>query len=139
LSTPNTEEPQTRQARRRARLRSAAIALCVPSIFCGLLGAGSTLIVWTLIEFDPARPDFYACLLGAAAPISFLLYLERRQRGGRLPSRAVAVALNLACAAAAVVLAVVRLRTVLGDPWLGAILVLLLVAPLLNLAVLRYA
>lgn len=120
-------------------LRTAAVALCVPSIFAGLLGAGSTLIVWTLIEFDPARPDFYACLLGAAAPISFLLYLERRQRGGRLPSRAVAIALNVACAATSVVLAVVRIRTVLGDPWLGAFLVLLLVAPLLNLAVLRYA
>jgi len=111
------------------------VAMCAPCIFYGVLGAGSTFIVWALIEFDPFRPDVYACVLAAAGPIAFLLHLERQRRYAmRLPA-GMPVALNLACSASAVVLVVTR-TDALHDPFLVAVVLLLFFAPLLNVAVL---
>ena len=117
-------------------MRALAVGLCAPCIFYGVLGFGTTLIVWFLIEFDPLRPDVYACFLAAAGPIAFLLHLSRqRRRRERLRIR-VPVALNLACSASAVVLTVTRTQA-LRDPFLLIVALLLFFAPLLNVAVLR--
>jgi hypothetical protein len=130
----NSSEPN--QVTRHRRLRALAVALCVPCIFYGVLGAGTTLIVWTLIEFDPLRPDAYACFLAAAAPITFLLHLERQRRSADRLSIGLPLVLNLACSASAVVLAATRIHA-LRDPLLLVVVVLLFFAPLLNVAVLR--
>jgi hypothetical protein len=101
-----------------------------------VLGVGSTIIVWSMIEFDPLRLDFYLSVLAAAGPISFLVHLFREQDADRRErARATAVALNLGCAGLAVVLAATRPQ-VLADPVPATVLSLLLAAPLLNVAAL---
>lgn len=94
------------------------------------------MIVWALVEFDPLRPDLYACLLAAAGPTSFLLHMQRQRRHATRIPIGLPVALNLACSASAVVLAATRTYT-LRDPFLLVVMLLLLFAPLLNVAVLR--
>jgi hypothetical protein len=115
-------------------LRPLAIALSAPTIFYGVLGVGSTLIVWWMIRFDPLRLDFYLSVFAAAGPVTFLLRLLGLRRRW-LPSRAVAVLLNLACVACAVLVALLRHDT-LSQPILVGVLLLLSIGPALNAAVL---
>jgi hypothetical protein len=115
-------------------LRSIAIALSAPTIFYGVLGVGSTFIVWSMIEFDPWRADFYLSLLAAAGPITFLLRLLGLRRRW-LPSRVQCIALNLACTGCAALVALLHSES-LGRPLLAGVLLLLMIAPALNAAVL---
>jgi hypothetical protein len=116
-----------------SRLRSLAVALSAPTIFYGVLGVGSTFIVWSMIRFDPLRPDFYLSVFAAAGPAAFLLRLIGLRKPW-LPSHALSVALNLACVACALFVAVLR-RDAL-NPILAGVLLLLVVGPALNAAVL---
>ena len=124
----SSEEPHP------SRLRSLAVALSAPTIFYGVLGVGSTFIVWAMIEFDPWRADFYLSLLAAAGPIAFLLRLLGLRRRW-LPSRKSCIALNLACTGCAVLVGLMR-RESLDQPLLAGVLLLLMIAPALNAAVL---
>jgi len=117
-------------------MRTLAVALCIPCIFYGVLGFGSALIVWALIDFDPLRIDVYAAFLAAAGPVAFLVHEERRRRGNAHGSTSLPIVLNLACSATALALAVTR-SEMLRDPFLALVVLLLFVAPLLNVAVLR--
>jgi hypothetical protein len=117
------------------RLRTFAIALSVPCIFYGTLGVGSTLIVWMMIKFDPSRPDFYLNVLAAAGPSAFLLWLVSRRMRRSTIARAVACVLNVGCIALAAMVALTGPER-LANPALAIILVLLVVGPALNLAVL---
>jgi hypothetical protein len=119
-----------------SRLSALAVALSAPSIFCGVLGVGSTLIVWAMIQFDPARIDFYLYLLAAAGPVAFLVRLHGLKRQWRVPSRAVSLALNSACVACALLVAVLRREMLHDKPSLVAMLAILTLGPALNAAVL---
>jgi hypothetical protein len=117
-------------------LRGLAIALSAPSIFCGVLGVGSTFIMWSLIQFDPARIDFYLYLLAAAGPIAFLVRLHGLKRDWRVPSRVLSLLLNGACIACAVLVAILRRQMLADHPQLAVMHLLLTLGPALNAAVL---
>jgi hypothetical protein len=135
LNGNDPNEEVAAQPARSSRLRSLAIALSAPSIFFGVLAVGSTFIVWTLIDFDPLRPDFYLGLFAAAGPAAFLMRLIGLRRHWRVPSRALSLALNGACAACALLVAALR-RDYLHEPSLAVVLLLLTLGPALNAAVL---
>jgi hypothetical protein len=118
----------------RTRLRRLAIALCVPCIFYGVVGTGTTLVVWALVQFDPLRIDFHLSLLAIAAPAAFLARVLQTSRGTRVGSRLLAVALNFACIAFAALVALLR-GSLLSEPSLAIVLAVLIVAPALNIAV----
>jgi hypothetical protein len=118
----------------RGRLRALAIAMSAVMLFCGVVGTGSTLVVWSMFTYDLLRPDFYLFVFAASGSISFLLRLLGL-RGRGLLSRAFCVALNLGCIAFAQIVALLRWDA-LGQPMLAGVLLLLTVAPALNIAVL---
>jgi hypothetical protein len=132
---PRAAAPTEPQPARNRRLRALAIALSAPSIFYGVLGVGSTFIVWSLIQFDPLRPDFYLGVFAAAGPAAFLIRLHGLRRHWRVPSQNLALVLNVACIVCALLIAILRSHT-LRNPFLAAVLVLLTLGPALNTAVL---
>ena len=110
------------------------MALCVPCIFYGVVGTGSTLVVWALLDFDPLRLDFHMSLFAIAAPAAFLARELQRSRGARVGSRVLAIALNAACIAFASLVALIR-GSLLSEPSLAIVLAVLVIAPVLNIAV----
>ena len=128
-----------RRSRLARFLQNAAMILAAPSLFYGVLGVGSTLIVWSMIELDLARPDFYMSLFAAAGASSYLVYLLRRHRalheGRSAPGRRLPLVLNTACIACAIYVGVTRAE-MLANPLLLAIILLLIVGPATSCAAL---
>ncbi len=115
-----------------------ATVLCIPVLLYAVVALGSTVVVWTLVDFDLWRLDVWMSAAAFAAAFAFLRRHARRVRGRAVgePGRIAAIVLNLLAVLLAASVAATR-TDLLRVPALTSVIVLISASSLINALVLK--